>query len=991
MEIACVDIEPRVCKVCEPGVENGNVIAVVFVKNDRKITDYFDDFTWLTLDYKAQAIFVHKTRGTFTSEPIQTPGYGKDGEITIGYNHTLNYSEPFDCALRKHYEGLQKSSEYRAIFLTDKGIKDGGAVAKISVDTPVGEVGTILEYVVTVTWTSDGLIPCESGTPPGLLTDCALFEQLKLIFCPPATPACIEQGEILVIYGNDVYPGTPGTYEVDYTFEDVASYPIVALQQTTPAQAFFDTFDVVENGVIIASADPARLGITGINSMADLVAATPLNAFNQSQWAVKYDPSNSYRVATWYNNGIGGGILKSVKVYVRGFAQLRLHLFCAPAIFTPDAFLLPFEPKNAYVVSEATRVCLCPKLTVSPLTSELLLDGSPAPNFLELDPNTTYEYSLTGNFIDAEWQRKVCCGFPSVMFVFIGSSTVVLSASNVGPITVDGVTFTYDPLTYTVTVETPADVTGINFTAAASVTSCETHTHAFGLGDCAPPDIRFLAENVTDVSGYLAANPAVNAVVAITGSGTGVTYFGSGYSYDWTTPQTNTMTINANIVAPNDRYPIADCCPEYDPNFINGSLIRFTISSPCSGGGAFVEQSAPNDTFQNYSFQWQIGTPGSVDLVITNLLAPLENLCDLAVKVDFTACGVNKFQDINITMIAVCAPELHGFLFDDHTSVPNQTIINNYIAANPTVDALIYYDNPNYNGSGGFVWESDVDNIVEIVATFDMINAPGMECCTDIADPDFFRKNLFFDVTAPCLAGSHTLNHVTNNFVVDSGFFLTVNTISLTQVKLGIQSRFWPTPVDCIFSVTPRFVYCVGEGPEGELSGPAFTIIAGESCNNNIDFIHADDGTAAAYLAANPGVSAVVAYDAQDQLVYTGTNQYAWNSAANDAVLRCNITEQAGTPLDCCPNYTDVINGETGEIVINSACLSGPISVTFASPVANDSGFTFTYSAGAGFFELSIVNDNAPTQAGPCTFNLTTNIGFCTETAANTGPVITVT
>ena len=766
MEITCVNVEPRVCKVCEPGVESGNVIAVVFVKNDRKITDYFDDFTWLTLDYKAQAIFVHKTRGTFTSEPIQTPGYGQDGEITIGYNHTLNYSEPFGCALRKHYEGLQKSSEYRAIFLTDKGIRDGGAVAKVSVDTPVGEVGTILEYVVTVTWTSDGLIPCESGTPPGLLTDCALFESLKLIFCPAPSPVCTGNIEIVANYGNDIYPGTPGQFETEYTFEDVACYPVVFLQQTQPSQLYFDTFDVVENGVIIGSADPARLGTTGIFSMADLVAATPISVLNYSQWAMKFDSSLSYRVATWYNNGIGGGegIFKTVKIYVRGFAQFGINAFCPTNPFEIPSPAIPYDPKNVYVVSEATRVCLCPKLTVAPLTSALLLDGLSAPPFLEIDPNTTYEYSLTGNFIDADYQRKICCGNPSVMFVFIGSSTIVLSASNVGPVVLDGVTFTYDPLTYTVTVETPADVTGINFTAAASVVSCETQTHAFGLGDCALPIIQFLFEGVDAVT-YLAANPTVNAAIPVTASGDGVTYLG-GLNYEWTTPQTNTMTINANIVAPNDRDPSADCCPGYRPEFTSGSTIEFVISSPCSGGGAFVSQSSPNDTFQNYSFQWQTGMGGDAEVVITNLLDPLENPCDLEVSIQSVVCGLSLNRTISVAMVS--------------------------------------------------------------------------------------------------------------------------------------------------------------------------------ACTNHIHLIEPFQGPAATYLAANPSVDAVVVFSAQGQLVYAGTNQYTWNSANNDAILQCNITEQAGTPLACCNNYVAIMNGQTGSFTINSPCLSGPVSVSFVNPFVLDGAIAFT-------------------------------------------------
>ena len=821
MEIACVDIEPRVCKVCEPGVESGNVIAVVFVKNDRKITDYFDDFTWLTLDYKAQAIFVHKTRGTFTSEPIQTPGYGQDGEITIGYNHTLSYSEPFDCRLRKHYEGLQKSSEYRAIFLTDKGIRDGGAVAKVSVDTPVGEVGTILEYVVTVTWTSDGLIPCESGTPPGLLTDCALFERLKLIFCPPTTPACVEQGEILDTYGNDVYPGTPGQFEVDYTFEDVPSYPMVALQQTQPSQLFFDTFDVVENGVIIGSADPARLGITGINSMADLVAATPLSVSNQSQWAMKYDLSNSYRVTTWYNNGIGGGegIFKTVKVYVRGFAQFRLHLFCAPAIFTPDAFLLPFEPKNVYVVSEATRVCLCPKLTVAPLTSALLLDGLPAPSFQEIEPDTIYVYSLTGNFIDAEWQRKVCCGFPSVMFVFIGSSTIVLSASNVGPVVLDGVTFTYDPLTFTVTVETPADVSGINFTAVASLENCEAVNYAFGLGECQPVTVQWIPQSETDPAGYLTANPNVNAVIQVSASGTGVSYIGTLYDYEWERPQTDTMVINANIFAPLDRYPSPECCaspPPYDPDFVSGSTIEFTITPVCGGSPVTVTSASTTASAANYDFTWQTGIGGSVDLIIENTLAPGENDCDLEIVASAEYCGT-------------------------------------------------------------------------------------------------------------------TLNRLIN-----------VDTVS--------------------------------------------------SCNNNIDFIEPFQGPAATYLAANPGVDAVFEYTPLNQLVYVGTNQYTWNSDTNNALLRCVLSQQPGDPLSCCADYASIVAGETGSFIINSPCLTGPVTVDFANPVVGDSGFTFVYNNGAGYFALVMINDNAPTQAGPCVFAITSCVNFCsTENTCNTGPVVTVT
>lgn len=815
----CSPAAARICNECA-ALQTGGVRAVIFVKKDVYISDdnYFNELFWLKLDYQKKAFFIHKARGSYVPEPVLADGFGTDGQIVVGINNTLTYEEPFDVLNLDFYNSVANSSEYRVIFVTGGDIRDGGTAATISAISAVGAIDTQNVFAVTVAWRTTGIIKSNAGTPPLILTDCAYFEQQKELYCPPPSPVCVEQGEILANYpGGSSYPSTPGQFEIDYTFEDVPSYPIVALQQTTPAQAFFDTFDVVENGVIIASADPARLGITGIYSMADLVAATPLNAFDQSQWAVKYDLSNSYRVATWYNNGIGGGegIFKSVKVYVRGFAQFRLHLFCAPTVFAPDPFLLPFEPKNAYVASEETRVCLCPKLTVSPLTSTLLLDGSPDSSFLQLDPNTTYEYSLTGNFIDAEWQRKVCCGFPSVMFVFVGSKlTIVLNASNTGPVILDGVTFTYDPLTYTVTVETPSDVTGINFTAVASVENCETQNHSFGLGDCALPDIRFLFEGVDAVT-YLTANPTVNAAIPVTASGVGVTYLG-GLNYEWATPQTSSMTINANIVAPSDRDPSADCCPEYRPEFTSGSTIVFVITSPCSGGGAFVSQGSPNDNFQNYSFQWQTGMGGDAQVVIKNDLDPLENPCDLVVSIQSVVCGLSLNRTINVSMV--------------------------------------------------------------------------------------------------------------------------------------------------------------------------------NTCSNNIDFIEPFQGPAANYLAANPSVDAVFEYTPLNQLFYVGLVQYTWDSAINNALLRCVLTEQPGNPLSCCADYAQVVAGETGSFTVNSPCLSAPVEINFANPVVGDNGFTFIYNNGAGYFALVIVNDNAPTQAGPCVFTITSCVGFCTDqSTCNTGPIINVT
>lgn len=819
----CSPAAARICNECA-ALQTGGVRAVIFVKKDVYISDdnYFNELFWLKLDYQKKAFFIHKARGSYVPEPVLADGFGTDGQIVVGINNTLTYEEPFDVLNLDFYNSVANSSEYRVIFVTGGDIRDGGTAATISAISAVGAIDTQNVFAVTVAWRTTGIIKSNAGTPPLILTDCAYFEQQKELYCPPPSPVCVEQGEILANYpGGSSYPSTPGQFEIDYTFEDVPSYPIVALQQTTPAQAFFDTFDVVENGVIIASADPARLGITGIYSMADLVAATPLNAFDQSQWAVKYDLSNSYRVATWYNNGIGGGegIFKSVKVYVRGFAQFRLHLFCAPTVFAPDPFLLPFEPKNAYVASEETRVCLCPKLTVSPLTSTLLLDGSPDSSFLQLDPNTTYEYSLTGNFIDAEWQRKVCCGFPSVMFVFVGSKlTIVLNASNTGPVILDGVTFTYDPLTYTVTVETPSDVTGINFTAVASVENCETQNHSFALGDCEPVTITIQPESNTDIAGYLAANPNVNAAIAITAMGMGVTYSGSGYSYEWTTPQTDKMTINANVVAPTDRYPTDDCCPEYNPDFTSGSLIEFVVTSPCGGGVVALSQGSPTGSLQNYDLKWQFGIGSSAELVISNLLDPSENDCDLNVHIQCVVCGAAPAVDVGVSMVNSCSP--------------------------------------------------------------------------------------------------------------------------------------------------------------------------------TVGFIHADDGSAAAYLSANPGIDAVIAYEALNQLVYNGGSSYSFDTTVNNALLKFNITEQPSMPLSCCGNYAEIINGETGDIQITSLCLSvGSVYVNLATPVVSDSGYTFVFTQGAGFFALTIINDNAPTP-NPCpVFSITPTIMLCPENVSDlaTGPNITLT
>lgn len=811
----CFSIE-RICNECV-AAQTGRVRAVVFVEKNLYISpeNYFDELFWLKLAYKKQAFIVHKIRGAYTPEAITVDGFGTDGQIGIGINNTLTYEEQFSPANVAFYNSIEKSTNYRVVFITDKGIRDGGAAVSIAPTNPVGAIDTVNLFSVTVTWRARFLAASYEGEPPLVLTNCAYYTDKILEYCPPCTPVCISEGDEIHGYGNDVYPNTPGQYETEYTFENVPCYPVVAQQQTGPSQLYFDTFDVVENGVIIGSADPARLGITGIYSMADLVAATPLSVLDYSQWSMKFDGSNSYRVATWYNNGIGGGegTFKTVKIYCRGFALFHIWKFCPQTLFSPPPEIIGFDPKNVYVVNEQTKCCLCPKLTVTPLTSALLLDGSPAPSFLGLDPNTTYEYSLTGNFIDANYQRKICCGFPSVMFVFIGSKlTVVLNASNVGPVVLDGVTFTYNPITYTVTVETPADVTGINITAVASLENCEAVNYPFELGDCASVIITIQPESNTDIAGYLTANPSVNAAIAITGFGTGVTYL-SGYNYEWAQPQTDTMTINANIVAPNDRYPTDECCPQYDPDFISGSLVEFIVSSPC-GGGIALSQSSPTGSFQNYDFQWQL-SGGSAEIVITNLLDPLENLCDLDVHIQCVLCGAAPGVDVSIVMVNACSPTL--------------------------------------------------------------------------------------------------------------------------------------------------------------------------------DFIQPDEGTAAAYLAANPGLDAVVAYEALNQLVYAGTNQYTWNSDTNNALLKCNLTEQVGTPLDCCPNYTQITAGETGSFVIVSPCLSGPVSVDFAIPVVGNSGFTFVYTQGAGYFGLVIVNDNAPTQAGPCVFDISAQIGLCYEVFADSFLKITIT
>ena len=820
----CFNIE-RICNECV-AAQTGRVRAVVFVEKNLYISpeNYFDELFWLKLAYKKQAFIVHKIRGAYTPEAITVDGFGTDGQIGIGINNTLTYEEQFSPANVAFYNSIEKSTNYRVVFITDKGIRDGGAAASIAPTNPVGAIDTVNLFSVTVTWRARFLAISYEGEPPLVLTNCAYYTDKLLEYCPPCTPACVGGFDILRAYGNDIYPGTPGSFELDYTFEDVACYPIVAQPQTTPAQAFFDTFDVVENGVIIGSADPARLGITGIFSLADLVAATPLSVLNQSQWSVKYDNSQSWRVSTWYNNGIGGGegVFKTVKVYVRGFAQTRVTAFCPKTMFelptTPEDIVIT-DPKNVYVVNDCTKACLCPELTVSPLTSALLLDGSPAPSFLGLDPNTTYEYSLTGNFIDADYQRKICCGNPSVMFVFVGSKlTVVLNASNVGPVVLDGVTLTYDPITYTVTVETPADVTGINITAVASLENCEAVNYAFELGDCASVIITIQPESNTDIAGYLAANPSVNAAIAITGFGTGVTYL-SGYNYEWAQPQTDTMTINANIVAPNDRYPTDECCPQYDPDFISGSLVEFIVSSPC-GGGIALSQSSPTGSFQNYDFQWQL-SGGSAEIVITNLLDPLENPCDLDVHIQCVLCGAAPGVDVSIEMVNACSPTL--------------------------------------------------------------------------------------------------------------------------------------------------------------------------------EFINANEGPAAAYLAANPGVDAVIEYEALGQLIYVGGilgNEYTWNSNTNNALLRCYLTEQPGNPLSCCPNYAAIVNGETGSIEITSLCLStGSIVVDFANPVIGDSGYTFVYANGPGYFGVAIVNDSAPTP-NPCpTFAITPTITLCPENVSDltSAPVLTIT
>jgi len=108
--------------------------------------------------------------------------------------------------------------------------------------------------------------------------------------------------------------------------------------------------------------------------------------------------------------------------------------------------------------------------------------------------------------------------------------------------------------------------------------------------------------------------------------------------------------------------------------------------------------------------------------------------------------------------------------------------------------------------------------------------------------------------------------------------------------------------------------------------------------------------------------------------------------------LRCVLTEQPGNPLSCCADYAQVVAGETGSFTVNSPCLSAPVEINFANPVVGDSGFTFIYNNGAGYFALVIVNDNAPTQAGPCVFTITSCVGFCTDqSTCNTGPIINVT
>lgn len=817
--MACIDFS-RVCTDCAD-VENGRVRAVAFIRVDARIDDYYDEAFWAWLVFQKKAFIIHRTRGTYSAEPQTVEGWGAQPTELANILHTLVYTEPFVCDLTPFYNALSDADIFRVVMITENGLRYSNEPVSIKATAPVGATETVNEFSVTVTWNERNMPECINGTPPLFLRDCNYYNRVYPTLCVPCEPICVTNEFIDAFYTNDTYPTTPGYVEYDYTFENVPSYPIVALVQVSPAQLFLDTVDVVADGVVIASADPSRIGLSGIYSIADLIAASPLNLANYSQWATKFNAAGSWRVLTWYNDGISGGAYKTVKVYVRGYDRYIMWLFCPRNPYSVPPQIAPNEANNTYVVSEQTKCCLCPQYDVPPLTSELLLDGSPAPTFLALAPNTTYEYTLTGNFAGAGYERKICCGSALVMFVFIGSKlSITLTQETPGPFVLDGVTFTYDSLTYTLTVETPAVVTGLSFTGAASVQECGTHTYPIEMGECALPNIQFLPESETDVAGYMAANPSVNAAIPISAFGTGVTYLGL-YDYQWLKPQTDTMTIRANIFAPNDRDPSEECCADYRPDFTSGARMEFEITSPCTGSFALVSQAMPLVIFENYRFQWQLGA-GYADLVIKNLLDPAENPCDLTVRVQISnVCGLYNFREIDITMVSACSPTL--------------------------------------------------------------------------------------------------------------------------------------------------------------------------------DFISPDDGTPAAYLAANPSVDAVAAYDALNQLIYLGDTlgvpQYTWDTSVNNALLRCDITERAGTPLACCPNYTEIMNGETAQFQITSLCLSvGSIYVDFANPIASDNGYTFTFVNGPGYFGLTITNDNAPTP-NPCVlFAITPTITLCPENVSDlSGPQIQLT
>lgn len=228
-------LPPRLCNACDAPVFKGRVMGVAFIKNGYEFIDYENEAEWIAFLVANNAIIIPETRGDYTQNVISVDGYGGRDRQFLTYEHVLVYSEPFDCKLRRNYEGLQKSNDYRVVFLTDAGVHDSRALVKISVDTPVGDAGTILEYVVTVTWNFEELPLCKPA-PKRIFTNCETLEFLKSIFCPAPEPECADGYGLFRFVVDGVTFPLPQTGQIIYVTAYGAACPIPL------ATAFFNSW-----------------------------------------------------------------------------------------------------------------------------------------------------------------------------------------------------------------------------------------------------------------------------------------------------------------------------------------------------------------------------------------------------------------------------------------------------------------------------------------------------------------------------------------------------------------------------------------------------------------------------------------------------------------------------------------------------------------------------------------------------------------------------